>query len=399
MKNQLSSLNFHGTPSGMVRRSYHLKRVSWLLRRNRVVALLGARQVGKTTLARALVKARRGPATFFDLESSADLQRLADPLFVLENLKGLVVLDEVQHRPELFPTLRVLADRPRGPRFLVLGSASPKLLRQTSESLAGRIAFHELPPLQLEEVGIRRANQLWLQGGFPRSFAATSMEESLQWRRDFIRTFLQHDLPQLGIQVPAASLGRFWSMLAHVHAQTLNLSELGRSMGVTDTAIRHYLDILSQTFMVRALAPWHENISKRQVKAPKVYLRDSGLLHSLLDIRSHQQLEVHSKVGASWEGHCLEAVVHRLKARPEECYFWATHQGAELDLLVVRGAERRGFEIKRSSSAGITNSMKIALEDLKLDSLDVIYAGKETYPLSERVRAVPLSRVLQDIAP
>lgn len=383
----------------MIRRSSHLRQVERLLTDNRVVALLGPRQVGKTTLAREIARAH-GPTTeYFDLESSRDRARLEDPLLALEASRGLVVLDEVQRRPEIFPTLRVLADRPRGARFLVLGSASPELLRQTSETLAGRIAFHQLDGLSMEEVGARRINDLWLRGGFPRSLLAKTIAISMRWRHDFIDTFLERDLPQLGIGVPAPTLGRFWAMLAHVHGQILNWSELGRSMAVSDVTVRRYVDLLASTFMVRVLPPWHENLSKRQVKAPKLYVRDSGLLHALLDIDTARQLDSHPKLGASWEGFCIESLIARLGARADQCHFWATHAGAELDLVVVAGGRRRGFEIKRTIAPRVTRSMRTAMDDLRLDSLDVIHAGRDTFPLAKGIRAVGLSRLLDDVTP
>jgi predicted AAA+ superfamily ATPase len=377
----------------MIERPHHVAWVRRLLSEQPVVALLGARQIGKTTLARQVARSYGASVAFFDLESSRDLAKLADPMLALEPLRGLVVLDEVQRRPDIFPTLRVLADRPRGARFLVLGSASPELLRQTSETLAGRIAFHHLDGLSLREVGSRRASDLWLRGGFPRSFVARTLGTSLRWRRDFVSTYLERDLPQLGIRVPSTTLLRFWTMLAHVHGQILNWSELGRSMAVSDATIRHYVDLLASTFMVRMLPPWHENLSKRQVKAPKIYIRDSGILHALLDIETMRALEQHPKIGASWEGFCVESLIAQLGARPEQCYFWATHTGAELDLLVVAKGRRRGFEIKRTVSPRVSPSMQVALHDLKLDSLDVIHAGQDTFPLARKVRAVSLSRL------
>jgi predicted AAA+ superfamily ATPase len=381
----------------MIERPRHVAWVRRLLSEQPVVALLGARQVGKTTLARQVARSYGASVAFYDLESSRDLAKLADPLLALEPLRGLVVLDEVQRRPDIFPTLRVLADRARGARFLVLGSASPELLRQTSETLAGRIAFHHLDGLSLREVGSRRASDLWLRGGFPRSFVAKTLGTSLRWRHDLVSTYLERDLPQLGIRVPSTTLLRFWTMLAHVHGQILNWSELGRSMAVSDATIRHYVDLLASTFMVRVLPPWHENLSKRQVKAPKIYNRDSGILHALLDIETMHALEQHPKIGASWEGFCVESLIAQLGARPEQCYFWATHAGAELDLLVVAKGRRRGFEIKRTVSPRVTPSMQVALHDLKLDSLDVIHAGQDTFPLAHKIRAVSLSR-LGDIA-
>jgi uncharacterized protein len=334
---------------------------------------------------------------YFDLESTRDLARLDDPLLALEPLRGLVILDEIQRRPEIFPTLRVLADRPRGARFLILGSASPELLRQGSETLAGRIAFHQLDGLSLEEVSQRRANDLWLRGGFPRSFVAPTLAGSLRWRQGFIDTFLERDLPQLGFRVPGTTLRRFWSMLAHVHGQILNWSELGRSMAVSDMTVRHYVDVLASTFMVRVLPPWHENLSKRQIKAPKIYLRDSGLLHALLAVDTARHLHGHPKVGASWEGFAIESVVARLGVRSDQCYFWGTHAGAELDLFVVAGGKRLGFEAKRTVAPRLTLSMQTAMRDLRLDSLSVIHGGAETFPLAKGIRAVGLSRVLEDV--
>ena len=384
----------------MIDRAGHLKTLQTRLARHPVVALLGARQVGKTTLARALVRRHGGSATLFDLEDPADAARLADPLLTLGGLRGLVVLDEIQRRPDLFPVLRVLVDRPRaGLRFLVLGRASPDLLRQTSESLAGRIAYHELRGFSVGEVGARALLTRWLRGGFPRSFLAPSLTASAEWRREFIRTFLERDIPQLGIRIPSATLGRFWSMLAHYHGQVWNGSEFARAFGVSDMAVRRYLDVLSSTFVVRQLPPWHENLKKRQVRSPKVYLADSGLLHTLLGLATTRDLERHPKVGASWEGFMLDAVIEHLGLRSDECYFWRTHAGAELDLLVVQGRRRRGFEFKRTVAPALTPSMRSALRDLRLSRIDVIHAGPETFPLAPRVQAVAAARLLDDVKP
>jgi hypothetical protein len=384
----------------MVSRERHLRALERLLAQESVVSILGARQVGKTTLARALVDRRRGPSTIFDLEDPEDLARLGDPMLALRELEGLVVLDEVQRRPDLFPVLRVLVDRPRGRvRFLILGSASPALLRDSSESLAGRIAHYDLGGFALDEVGVGAAARLWLRGGFPRSYLARTDEDSGRRRRDLIRTFLERDLPQLGVGVPSATLRRFWTMLAHWHGQVWNSAEFARSFGVADHTVRRYLDVLTSAFAVRQLAPWHENLSKRQVKSPKVYLADSGILHSLLGVGTKDDLDAHPKVGASWEGFALDAVAGRLGARPEECHFWATHSGAELDLMVVRGRRRLGFEFKRTVAPSLTRSMAVAVEDLKLERLDVVHAGDDTFPLAERVRAVALRRLLEDLQP
>lgn len=398
VKYGLRSSIFHGMFGFVLERTRHVSSVRQLLRRNPVVALLGARQVGKTTLARQLAGESSG-AELFDLERAADVARLSEPELTLDPLRGLVVLDEIQRRPDLFPALRVLADRPRTPaRFLVLGSAAPALLRQSAESLAGRIAFYELPGLDLEEVD-SHLERLWLRGGFPRAYTARSTRESLDWRRTFMRTFLERDVPQLGIGIPAATLERFWSMLAHYHGQIWNASEFGRSFGVSHHAVGRYLDTLAATFMLRILRPWAENLGKRQVKSPKVYVRDSGLLHALLDIETGGHLERHPKVGASWEGFMLEAVIQRLGARSDQCYYWATHTGAELDLLVMDGTRRLGFEFKRTTAPHLTPSMRHALADLRLSRLDVLHAGRETFALAPSVRAVAAGRLLADIEP
>jgi uncharacterized protein len=382
-----------------VDRARHEREIKQRLRHAPVVAILGARQSGKTTLARRLAAATRS-ATVFDLENENDVARLGDPSLALRRLRGLVVLDEIQRRPELFPMLRVLADRPGKPaRFLVLGSASPHLLRQTSESLAGRIAFHELGGFDLEEVGPSAWRILWLRGGFPRSFLESNDAESLLWRRDFIATFLERDLPQLGIGTPAPTLRRFWSMLAHWHGQIWNASEFARAFGVSVPTVGRYLDQLESTFVVRRLPAWHENISKRQVKAPKVYVADSGLLHALFDLGTDHELHGHPKVGASFEGFAIEQVLRRLGARREQAFFWASHTGAELDLLVVRGLTRLGFEIKLTEAPTVTPSMRTALADLHLQRLDVVHGGEHTFQLAPRIRAVAVSRLIEDLRP
>lgn len=385
---------------GEVTRSRVAERLIDLLTRFPVAGLIGARQVGKTTLARQLAAAGSGPVTVFDLEHPGDVARLAEPTLALEGLIGLVVIDEVQRRPDLFPALRVLADRPAVPcRFLVLGSASPALLRQSSESLAGRIAYLQVGGFLLDEVGIDHADDLWLRGGFPRSFLAPSAAASFEWRQQFVRTFLERDLPQLGITIGAATLRRFWTMLAHNHGQVWRSADFARSFGVADTTVRRYLDLLTDALIVRQLQPWHENVGKRQVKRPKVYVCDSGLLHALLNLRRREDVEAHPALGASWEGYVIEQLIGHLRAEPEECYFWGTHSGSELDLLVVRGRQRRGFEVKRTAAPRVTGSMRSALQALRLDSLEVIHAGAMTFPLAERIRAVSVSGLLGEIEP
>ena len=355
-----------------------------------IVALLGPRQVGKTTIARAFL-ARTGAAferspNVFDLEDPLHLARLQTPKLALESLRGLVVIDEIQRAPELFPLLRVLADREGAPaRFLILGSASPDLLRQTSESLAGRVTFIEIDPFSICETGQAHADDLWLRGGFPRSYLAATDADSALWRSSYIRTYLERDIPLLGIQIPPPQIRRFWMMLSHFHGNIFNASEIGRSLGVADTTVRRYLDILCSTFMVRALPPWFENINRRQVKSPKIYFRDSGILHSLLGITEKDQLLLHPRLGASWEGFALEEVIRCLAAEPSEVFFWGVHQQAELDLLIVQNGKRRGFEIKYSDTPALTRSMSTAMELLHLDELTVLIPGEGTWPLAPGV--------------
>ena len=375
-----------------IARTHHLRRLRLLLREFPVVALLGARQVGKSTLARQLAASRRGSVTWFDLENPADLARLADPGLELRPLRGLVVLDEIQRLPDVFPLLRVLADRPRTPaRFLVLGSASPELLRQTSETLAGRVAFHELDGFGLKEVG--DLERLWLRGGFPLSYLARSAPASRRWRDGFIRTFLARDVPELGSLVPSAALRRFWTMLSHWHGQLWNGAEFGRAFGVSHTTIRRYLDLLTSVFMVRQLQPWHANIAKRQVRSPKIYLGDTGILHALLGLTTREEVVSHPKVGASWEGLVIQQTIHLLAAHPEQCFHWSTHSGAELDLLVVAGNRRYGFEVKRSEAPRLTPSMRSAFATLELERLDVIHAGTERYQLAPGIRSLPATQL------
>jgi predicted AAA+ superfamily ATPase len=383
-----------------MKRKLHEAALAQLFRTHPIVAILGPRQVGKTTLARQFAERRGGAGLTLDLESPDDLVRLDEPTLALGAVSGLVVLDEIQRRPDLFPVLRVLADRPKNrARFLVLGSASPALLRQSSETLAGRIAYYQLPGFSLPEVGTKNLARLWLRGGFPRSYLAADEKESWQWREHFVRSFLERDIPQLGLQLGAVALRRFWTMIAHHHGQIWNASEIAGSLGISAPTVRHYLDTLVATFVVRQLQPWFENLGKRQVKAAKVYVTDSGLLHTLIGIRDAGALDAHPKLGSSWEGFVVGQIVQHLGALPEECFFWSTHQGAELDLLVVRGSRRLGFEVKRTTAPQVTKSMRIALADLKLESLDVIHAGEATFAIGDRARAVAARRMLTDIEP
>lgn len=378
-------------------REHDLNRVRLLLREFSVVALLGAGQVGKTTLVRQLAEAYSEPVAWFDLEDPADLARLDDPGLELRPLNGLVVLDEIHRLPDIFQLLRVLADRPGPPaRFLALGSASPELLRQTSESLAGRVAFHELDGLGLDEVD--DLERLWLRGGFPRSYLARSEPASRRWRDGLIRTLLARDLPELGSTIPSATLRRFWTMLAHWHGQIWNGAEFARAFGVSHATVRRYLDLLTSVFVVRQLQPWFENISKRQVRSPKVYIGDSGVLHALLGLTTRKDVVSHPKVGASWEGFVIQQIAHLLRAPAERCFHWSTHTGARLDLLVMDGARRYGFQVKRSEAPKLTRSMRSALETLNLDRLDVVHAGTEPYEMAPRVRALPATRLV-DVLP
>jgi len=368
-----------------------------LLARNPAVAILGARQSGKTTLARQIGESFR-QSSYFDLETRQDAALLAEPDLALAKERGLVVLDEVQQVPDVLRALRPLLDRPQKPaRFLLLGSASPELVQRAAETLAGRIAFHELDGFDLEEVD--DSERLWVRGGFPRSYLAPTEAGSVAWRRDFVRTFLERDIPRFGIGIASRTLDRFWGMVAHYHGQILNASEIGRSLGVSHTTVRAYLDVLLGTFVVRELRPFAENIGKRLVKSPKIYVADSGLLHTLLGIGSLRELERHPKLGASWEGFIAMQVIRRLRARPEECFFWATHAGAELDLLVIAGGQRYGFEIKRTDAPRITPSMRAAIADLRLDRLDVVHAGRRSFALGPRVRAVASDDLLQALVP
>lgn len=371
----------------MIDRPSDRRQLQQALRRSGIVALLGPRQCGKTTLARQFVPARS--LNYFDLEDPASLARLSEPDTALRPLRGLVVIDEVQRRPDLFTLLRVLADRrPIPARFLLLGSASPDLLRQASESLAGRLETVPMRGLSLADLGSHAHRRHWLRGGFPPAYTARSDADSVVWRRQFLRTFVERDLPQLGVTIPAAALQRFWNMVAHYHAQTWNGAELARALAIGESTVRRYLDLMTGVFMVRQLAPWFENISKRQVKAPKVYVRDSGLLHALLGVGSHRDLEHHPKVGASWEGYAVEETLAAW--HPDEAYYWATYQGAELDLLLFVDGRRIGVECKRADAPTLTPSMRSALADLALDALFVVYPGDRSYALSPRVQVVPL---------
>ncbi len=373
----------------MIRRVKLERAVETALRRSPVVTLLGPRQCGKTTLARAVTSRWPGPVRTFDLESPAAALALEAAQAVLDPLDGLVVIDEVQRLPALLPVLRVLADRPgRETRFLLLGSAAPELVQGASESLAGRVEFVDLTGFGLEDVGVEATAALWWRGGFPRSFLATSDEDSRVWREQFVRTFLERDVPQLGLRIPAAQLRRFWAMVAHYHAQTWNSAEIAGALAIDEKTARRYLDLLTGTFLLRALPPWFENVGKRQRRAPKVYFRDSGLLHSLLGIDSPEALTLHPKLGASWEGFALEQVLSALP--PGDAWFWAVHSGPELDLMVTRSGRRYGFEFKFVDAPAVTASLRSAAALLGLAKVFVVYPGTERFPLGDAVEALPL---------
>jgi len=364
------------------------------LKHSPAVVLLGPRQCGKTTLARWLAK--QSLSTYFDLENPADLAAIKEPMLALEKLKGLVVIDEVQRHPDLFPVLRVLLDRKPVPaRFLILGSAAPELLRQTSETLAGRVAMVEMSGFSISEVGSANLRALWLRGGFPNAYLARTLQASTDWRQDFVRTFLERDLPQLGIRTPASAMRRFWSMVAHQSGGIWNGSAIGNSLGESHTSVRRHLDVLSSALVVRVLQPWFENLRKRQIKSPKVYVRDTGLLHTLLGINSQLELERHPQLGASWEGFVVEQVLAQVQ--PSEAYYWRTQAGAELDLFIMHRSKRIGIEIKYSDAPSLTRSMMIAMNDLKLKQLFVIYPGKKRYQLAKNVFVLPLEDAIVEL--
>lgn len=368
----------------MIRTAY-LNKIAAAFEVTPIVVILGPRQCGKTTLARQYVSQRQKvfDENYFDLEDPDDLMRLENPKLMLSGLQGLITLDEIQRVPEIFPILRVLVDKNRKQQYLILGSASKELIQQSSESLAGRISYVELTPFSLGEVDNEK--QLWLRGGFPLSYLAKKEEISYSWRKEYIRTYLEQDIQMMGIQVSADKLRRFWMMLLHYHANIFNASEIGRSLNISHVTAKNYVDILSHTFMIRELKPWFENISKRQIKSPKIYFRDSGIMHTLMGIKTDKELLVNPKLGASWEGFALEEIARYMQADPSDCYFWATQGNAELDLLIVREGKRYGFEFKFSDLPKMTKSMHSALEDLNLDELTVIYPGDKSYRPHEKV--------------
>jgi predicted AAA+ superfamily ATPase len=378
-----------------MKREQYITRIQKAFLTHKVVALLGPRQCGKTTLAHDYIQHESHPIktkNYFDLEKNTDLARLANPQLALESLNGLVVIDEIQRIPELFPTIRVLVDQVKTQQYLILGSASRDLIRQSSETLAGRIQYIETTPFSYEET--HHMDRLWLRGGFPLSYLSRTDEESYIWRREYTQTFLERDIPNLGIRISPMELRRFWMMIAHYHGNIFNSSEIGKSLGLNHKTIRNYTDILVGTFMLREIPSWFENISKRQVKSPKIYFRDSGILHYLLNIPDEDSLYHHPKLGSSWEGFALESIIRHHEASDGEYYFWATQGHAELDLLIIKNGKRLGFEFKYTDSPKVTKSMTIAVEDLKLDKLFIIFPGEESFSLTAHIDAVGLEKYL-----
>jgi predicted AAA+ superfamily ATPase len=382
--------------SHFIQRPRLLQELTRSLQESPITVLLGARQTGKSTLA-GMWAAKKSDIHFFDLEKASDRSSLSTPETTLGSLSGVVVIDEIQRMPSLFATLRPLADRnPLPARFLLLGSASPSLIKGVSESLAGRVLFVHVPGFTIDEIQSEPTDRLWVRGGFPRSFLAKTESESWRWRQAFITTFLERDIPQLGIRVPAETLRRFWIMLAHYHGQIWNSSELARSLGTNEKTARHYLDILTGAYVTRILPPWYENVGKRQVKSPKVYVRDAGLLHSLLGLENIRDVRAHPKYGASWEGFALQQTITMVGE--DNVFFWSTQRGAELDLLVMRHGKRYGFEFKCSDAPAMTRSLHIASEELGLSRAWIVYPGERDYPAHESVEAIPLNHLPKTIA-
>lgn len=376
----------------MLRQEY-LSLIEMHFKIHKVCALLGPRQCGKTTLSRQFVDLKAIPKiNIFDLENPLDLERLAEPMLALSNLQGVVIIDEIQYKPNLFSILRILADEKEDIKFLVLGSASRDLIKQSAETLAGRIGYIEMTPFSILEVS--EINKLWLNGGFPLSYLADNEELSFLWRQNYIKTFLERDIPNLGFSIPAIRLRKFWLMLCHYHGGIFNASELGNSLGVSYHTVKNYLDILEGTFMIRVLRPWYENLKKRQVKTPKIYFRDSGVYHTFLGLNTHESIMMNPKIGVSWEGFALEQVIQYNRAESEECYFWSSHNVAEIDLLIFKDGKRTGFEFKYTDAPKITSSMRISLEDLKLDQIKVIFPGSINFKLSEKIEAVGLQTLI-----
>lgn len=374
----------------MIERYKFLQLIEDHFKIHKVCALLGPRQCGKTTLSQEFASLKNIPRiNIFDLENYSDLERLEDPLLTISDLQGFVIIDEIQYKPNLFSTIRVLVDK-KDIKFLVLGSASRDLIKQSSETLAGRIGYIEITPLVSSESQSLTVDNLWIRGGFPLSYLAGNDELSFLWRQNYIKTFLERDISRLGFSIPAVRLRRFWMMLCHYHGGIFNASELGKSLGISYHTAKNYLDILEGTFMIRVLQPWYENLKKRQVKTPKIYFRDSGIYHALLGLNNYESMAISPKIGPSWEGFALEQVINHNNAEPEECYFWSAHGVAEIDLIIIKNGKRIGFEFKYSSTPKITKSIEIALNDLKLNQVKIIFPGDKIYKLSDKVEAIGL---------
>lgn len=380
---------------GLLKRNKALDLLKEKLAYSPAVAILGPRQCGKTTLVKQFIKTiPNKEINFFDLEDPRDLARLENPILSLEDLSGYVVIDEIQRKPELFPILRVLIDKQKNnTKYILLGSASRDILESSSETLAGRISYLELEGFGIDVIKKSETNKLWLRGGFPRSFLAASDSESFAWREDFISTFLERDVPNLGIRVPATTLRRFWTMLAHYHGEILNYSDLASSFGVADTTIRHYIDILVSTFLIRELKPWHQNTKKRLVKRPKIYFRDSGLFHSLSFIKSNRDLQLHPKLGQSWEAFAIEQSIYSLNLKQEEAFFWKLHSGAEMDLVFERKGSLYGVEVKYNDAPTMTKSIASAIEELDLEQVWIVYPGSKNYRIHEKVEVISINQI------
>ncbi len=375
----------------MLNRAKDLTGIKKLLNLYPVTSILGARQIGKTTLAKQFQASH-----YLDLENPRDLARLDHPQLALEDLKGLIVIDEIQRKPDLFPLLRYLVDENPQQKYLILGSASNVLIKQSSESLAGRIAYYHLGGLSLSDAGKEHWKSLWSNGGYPRSFLAPDEDASALWRENYISTFLERDIPQLGISIPAQTMRRFWTMLSHFHGQIINYAEFAKSFGISDMTVRKYTDILEGTFMVRLLQPWFRNIGKRLVKRPKLYLRDSGIFHTLLSIQAYEQLITHPKLGSSWEGFALELTCKSIGKRDQEFYFWKTHSGAELDLFWQNQGKNWGIEFKYQDAPKLTKSMQSCMSDLELAHLWIVYPGKQKYKLATNITTLPLTEISEN---
>jgi uncharacterized protein len=377
-----------------IRRSKELRILSERLAESPVVAILGPRQCGKTTLAHQFARMNsKTPITFFDFENPQDLAKFDHPLLALQDLSGIIIIDEIQRKPELFPTIRVLVDKNPKAKYLVLGSASRDLIAQSSESLAGRISYVEMGGFSLDTISVNHMEKLWVRGSFPRSYLAKTNESSFQWRQDFISTFLERDVPNLGIRIPAPSLRRFWMMLSHYHGQIFNASEIGKSLGISDTTARRYLDILSGTFIIRQLQPWYYNTKKRLVKRPKLYFRDSGIINTFLSTVDNTQLMRHPKLGSSWEGFALEQAIQYLNLKEEEVFFWAVHTGAEIDMVFKKNGRLWGIECKYHDAPKMTKSIISAQSELSLEHVWIIYPGKKSYQLNKHTSVIPLSKL------